>query len=145
MKTAIIFLVITSFALLGCKKGGCIDPLAVNYSSEADKDNGTCTYHGKVIFWFTPVTAGNLLNASVSTLDFYVDGVLLTSIPVTESSENQPACGSLGTLTVDIGNEQSSNLPYTVMAGGTSLIVQTGYVSLSATTLCSCSLVEIWI
>ena len=28
----------------GCKKEGCTDPLAINYDSEADTDDGTCIY-----------------------------------------------------------------------------------------------------
>jgi hypothetical protein len=29
---------------VACKKEGCVDPAASNYSEEADKDDGTCTY-----------------------------------------------------------------------------------------------------
>ena len=37
-------LVFTSFSFTGCKQEGCIDPLAVNYDEEADKDDGSCIY-----------------------------------------------------------------------------------------------------
>lgn len=29
---------------LSCKKEGCMDPMAENYSEKANKDNGSCTY-----------------------------------------------------------------------------------------------------
>lgn len=46
MKTKFPFILIalTLIVFIGCKKEGCIDPLASNYNSEAKKDDGTCTY-----------------------------------------------------------------------------------------------------
>jgi hypothetical protein len=38
---SILFL---GFILISCKKEGCTDPLAINYSSSANHDNGTCEY-----------------------------------------------------------------------------------------------------
>lgn len=32
------------FCLFSCQKKGCTDPLATNYSAEANEDDGTCTY-----------------------------------------------------------------------------------------------------
>jgi len=34
---------------VSCKKNGCMDPLANNYSAEAEKDNGTCDFSGNDI------------------------------------------------------------------------------------------------
>lgn len=34
-----------SILLIGCKKEGCTDDLAYNYSSDANKDNGNCKFH----------------------------------------------------------------------------------------------------
>ncbi len=44
MKKPLIILACLSISLLSCKKEGCIDETATNYNSEANKDNGTCTY-----------------------------------------------------------------------------------------------------
>lgn len=46
MKNKIVFVVLASAVLVSpsCKKKGCIDPLANNYSVEAEKDNGKCDY-----------------------------------------------------------------------------------------------------
>lgn len=62
MKRKILTLTIAAATLLAfnsCKKKGCIDVNADNYSTEAKKDDGTCTY---------PVinTAGNGTSGDVS-------------------------------------------------------------------------------
>jgi hypothetical protein len=44
MKNLFIVIAIGSIAFVSCKKKGCTDPLASNYSSEAEKDDGNCTY-----------------------------------------------------------------------------------------------------
>ena len=35
----------TLLATGACKKKGCTDPTATNYSSEAKKNDGSCVYH----------------------------------------------------------------------------------------------------
>jgi hypothetical protein len=44
MKSLFVIVAIGSIALVGCKKKGCTDPLANNYNSEAEKDDGNCTF-----------------------------------------------------------------------------------------------------
>lgn len=39
-----IYLLIVVLGLFSCKKHGCTDPLANNYNSSAQSDNGSCTY-----------------------------------------------------------------------------------------------------
>lgn len=50
MKTSAIkfftLILSTCFFLASCKKEGCTDPLATNYSSSANHDNGSCNYDG---------------------------------------------------------------------------------------------------
>ena len=41
-----LLLIIFSFSLLiSCKKEGCTDPIAINYNSEVDINNGSCEYY----------------------------------------------------------------------------------------------------
>ncbi|MBI3134391.1 MAG: DUF4856 domain-containing protein [Bacteroidetes bacterium] len=44
MRQTLLFLTIGSLAFTSCKKEGCTDSTALNYNSEAKKDDGTCTY-----------------------------------------------------------------------------------------------------
>ncbi len=44
MKNLILLSALFSIGLISCKKKGCTDPTAVNYSSEAQKDDETCNY-----------------------------------------------------------------------------------------------------
>jgi len=48
MKTSAIkiftVLVSASLVLVSCKKEGCTDPVAVNYNSSANHDDGSCTF-----------------------------------------------------------------------------------------------------
>lgn len=53
-KIALLLLAAGSLVLNSCKKEGCTDPEALNYSNKAKKDNGTCQYNeesetGKVV------------------------------------------------------------------------------------------------
>ena len=38
--------------LLSCAKEGCTDPDAENYNSSATKSDGSCTFQGRVVFWY---------------------------------------------------------------------------------------------
>jgi len=44
LKFGVATLAFTSLTLTSCKKKGCMDEAANNYSSEAEKDDGTCSY-----------------------------------------------------------------------------------------------------
>jgi hypothetical protein len=44
MKNLLLLAVIATVGLVSCKKKGCTDPQATNYSSEAQKDDETCTF-----------------------------------------------------------------------------------------------------
>ena len=41
-KTILFFAVASLVAVTSCKKKGCTDPTAINYDSEAEKDDGSC-------------------------------------------------------------------------------------------------------
>lgn len=45
MKKSLILLSAASLALVACKKKGCTDEDALNYSVEAEKDDGSCTFY----------------------------------------------------------------------------------------------------
>ncbi|NOQ72403.1 MAG: hypothetical protein GQ574_10405 [Crocinitomix sp.] len=51
--------------LPACKKKGCTDPDATNYSSEAKKDDGSCEYDTS-LEWYTDVTIGGIVYKQVT-------------------------------------------------------------------------------
>lgn len=44
IKTKYLLIFFSLIAFVGCKKKGCTNSLAINYNSEAKKDDGTCVY-----------------------------------------------------------------------------------------------------
>lgn len=44
------FLLIMLLLITSCKKKGCTDPTAINYSAEAQKDDGSCTFENEPEF-----------------------------------------------------------------------------------------------
>ena len=44
MKKTLVFIAIASVAFTSCKKKGCTDEDALNYSTEAEKDDGSCEF-----------------------------------------------------------------------------------------------------
>ena len=64
------------FFLVGCKTEGCTDQNAVNWNSDADTNDGSCTFEGKVVFWYgeeVAIEKGQFATA----YSFYVDGELV--------------------------------------------------------------------
>lgn len=61
---------IISMALMGCKKEGCTDPGALNFDSEAKKDNGSCAYYSEeeydvpTTYSFTDANGNSTVNYS---------------------------------------------------------------------------------
>lgn len=49
MRYLIIILVVLLTS--SCKKEGCTDDLATNFDTKAKKDDGSCEFEGKVMFW----------------------------------------------------------------------------------------------
>ena len=72
--TTVKVIVVLFFALISitsCKKKGCTDPTAYNYSSEAKKDDGSCSYDAPYTipstYDFTDASGNNTVNYSGQT------------------------------------------------------------------------------
>jgi hypothetical protein len=72
--TTVKVIVVLFFALISitsCKKKGCTDPTAYNYSSEAKKNDGSCSYEAPYTipstYDFTDASGNNTVNYSGQT------------------------------------------------------------------------------
>lgn len=78
MKKVLIFSLIAIVLLVSCKKKGCTDPTAINYSSEAKKDDGSCTYEAdpEPEPEASPVLLGTGTTTANETVKLYADDSL---------------------------------------------------------------------
>lgn len=115
-KLAFTAIISATAILSGCKQEGCTNPDAVNYSSEADTDDGSCTYEGEIVFWYGQAASELVVDYAGKSLIFYVDGQLVGSTAAAVYWNSAPDCGQNGTITVtkDLGSSTTRAATYEV-------------------------------
>lgn len=117
MKKTILFiclgLIMTTFN--SCKKEGCTDIKAGNYSAKAKTNDGSCKYSEKLIFWQNLASTQTWGGSAV--LKIYVDGTYLGSFATSEYIATTPDCASNGQLnkTIDFGYSTNKIVNITVL------------------------------
>jgi hypothetical protein len=98
-------------ALSSCKKAGCTDIKADNYSSKAKTNDGSCAYSEKLIIWQDQAAAQSWSGLAV-VLKIYVDGTYLGSFSASEYLNSTPNCESNGQLNkmIDFGTANSKTV-----------------------------------
>ena len=96
---AIVISVVAVFTT-SCKKKGCTDPDAINYSREAEKDDGSCSFEGAMVFYYIEATAAKLVSDGAITMTYYVDGRTIGSSDANIYWTGPPYCGDSGTIGV---------------------------------------------
>ena len=125
-KLIIATLMIISIAsFTSCKKEkikGCKTSYATNYKSDAEEDDGSCTYESKIIFWQNQANAASWAAAGVTALTFYVDGQLIGSCAANVYNSSTPTCGGGGqaSTTKSMGTSATKSVSYSIKD-------QTGY------------------
>lgn len=111
MKKLFLFLGVSLLSFTSCKKEGCIDADAVNYSAEAKKDNGTCTFEGKIVPWYNQADAQFLIDDGATTIFYYLNGKLVGSQAAAVYFNGPPDCGQNGavTITQDLGKNKTGS------------------------------------
>ncbi len=103
-----------AFSVTSCKKAGCTDPISSNYSDAAKKDDGSCTYSEKLIFWQDMAAATSWVNLGVTNLKFYVNGQYVGSCLASDYMVNgvAPTCSSNGQAahTIDFGKNKITSV-----------------------------------
>lgn len=112
--------IISIVAFYGCKKEkvkGCMTSTATNFKSNAQEDDGSCTYNGSVVFW---VMTGDMSPSGGEGVNVYINNVFQGNIGVTFGSA--PTCDGTGALTIhkDLGKNkyQSYSVTYKVVQYG---------------------------
>ena len=110
------FFIISIALLQSCAKEGCTDVDAVNYDSYVDKNDGSCTYEGSVVFWYDAETSDSLYYDGSTILIYTVDGEVVGTQNVNIYWTGAPDCNQDGSITVtkDLGSDKSKSFTYSV-------------------------------
>lgn len=95
-----VTLTIATVFTTSCAKRGCTDPEAINYSEEAEKDDGSCSYEGAMVFYYDEATADQLLSDGAITMTYFVDGKEIGSADAAIYWTGPPDCGQDGSVGV---------------------------------------------
>ncbi len=88
---------ILAVVVISCKKNvsGCTDPKADNFSTEANADDGSCSFHANLTPWYDTETRDSLLANSVASVAVYIEGEVFTNIlPSSVLWSSQPECST---------------------------------------------------
>ena len=141
MKHSIAILLLIGLVSVDCRNKGCTDPLSPDFDAKAIKDNGSCTYDGRLIIWFDELSSDNMENLWINSLSVYVDGSLVGTIAVDEWTNGQPNCSNGGGVraTVNTDGADSKLVQYTVQ-DDLGFTIQHGTVTVSNS---NCAWVEV--
>lgn len=114
--TKLAFSSALALGVFSCAKPGCTDPDAVNYNASAKKDDYSCVYKEKLIFWQDYATSQLIQNAGISGLSIYVDGQLVGSTLASNYWTGQPSCEQSGNVNtvIDMGYLTSKVIEYEI-------------------------------
>jgi len=111
MKLIIISLISIFVFSTSCKKSGCTNTLATNYSSENKKDDGSCVFEGSSVFWIDANTSITLSN--IGQLKIYVDDKFIGKMSTNSNFLKAPDCNTGGiTYFEDLGANESKIINY---------------------------------
>lgn len=94
MKKILLFsALLASFSFVSCKRKGCTNEKATNYSESAKKDDGSCNFEANIVVWVTPFNGEAYIDNGITELKFYLDQELLGVFdPAVHTSTGIPTC-----------------------------------------------------
>ena len=119
VRIALFSIGLTVILLTSCKENipGCTDQTADNYQIEANEENGSCTYSGEITFWYDNQTRDSLLSNDLESVMPRVNDTIGTNILpdfILWSAEPECQTSSIGRLDVNLGNQKSKMIHFTV-------------------------------
>jgi hypothetical protein len=110
-KAIILMLSVSALFVSSCRKAGCIDMDATNYSASAKKSDGSCTYAESLIFWQDQASAQSWSGIATN-LYYYVDGQLVGSSAANVYFTGTPSCSQNGLTSalIDMGKNKSKSI-----------------------------------
>ncbi len=85
--------------LVSCKREGCTDSQAINYSEKAKKNDGSCQYESTIAFWFDESVSDFYQSFDITEFRFFVEDQLVGSADINDFLISAPTCGDEGTVT----------------------------------------------
>src|SRR3954462_15718974 len=98
----LILFTLSLITFCGCTmQKGCIDSRATDFCPDCDKDDGSCTFRGRAVFWYAEGFELNNKHRGTAKIQVYIDNVLSGTLNVVAASRTSaPACGDDGALTI---------------------------------------------
>ena len=112
-----LILIATVFAMISCKKEGCTDADALNYSNAAEENDGSCHYESTIVFWFDESKSEFHQAFDVTEFRFYVEDELAGIADINDFLLSAPlTCGDSASLiyTRSLNLSKSADLHYEV-------------------------------
>jgi hypothetical protein len=120
MRKIILVSIVGLTFVFGCKKKeGCTDSTALNYDSNAEKDDHTCNYNGQVTFWTRTDSITNNVEVTINGVTNFI----------TMHYGAEPNCGSAGCATYNL---TPGNYSFHAMEQGTPMFMWTSQVTVTS-------------
>ena len=112
LRIGVIILLAGLLGMTSCKKEGCTDSAASNYSEEAKDDDGSCTYSTTVVVWWDKSTSEFNTSWGAKTANVYLNNELIKSLPSSKFWNAAPACSDADAVTksYDLGTSKNKSL-----------------------------------
>lgn len=113
----LLYALLLTMSIMSCQNDeGCTNILALNYSSEAEQDDGSCVFEAYMIFGMLDQTADQLNTMGIYSVSYYLDGVLVGTKSTSQSwyITDDTDCMDPNELTkvIDLGGSPSTTVYY---------------------------------